>query len=390
MFINKLLTRRSMLRLGLGTLASVGACGKSQFLHQTNSVRALDRSARDFTVVGDIPLKERAAAKGLIYGAAAKKVELTDAEFTNSFIQECDLIVPKWEFRWNWLNPSPDKFNFTAADWFVEWARNHNMLLRGHTLIYENSTPKWFGTHVSHQNAEQVMVNYIQTVAGRYAGQLHSWDVVNEAINPEEGRLDGLRNTQWLRLLGPDYIELAFHAAAAADPQALLVYNEGSIDADTEDGELRRVAVLKLLERLKSKNTPIHALGMQGHIWRSYELNPKKLRAFIRDVVDLDLKIMITELDVLDKHLRQKKLQVRDRIIAKTYQEYLSVVLDEPAVIAVITWGLSDRYSWYNQQGCEKALPKKCKSRPLPLDGQLNRKLAWNAIANAFDNAPSR
>jgi endo-1,4-beta-xylanase len=380
MFKNRLLTRRHALHLGLGTLASLGACAKSQFIQQTSQVQAFDESTRDFTVEGDAPLKERAAAKGLIYGAAARKVELTtDVTLANSFIQECGLIVPAWEFRWNWLNPSPDSFNFIQADWFVEWAKNHDMLLRGHALIYENSMPKWFGGHVSRQNAEKLMIDYIETVAGRYAGQMHSWDVVNEAINPKDGRSDSLRNTRWLQLLGPDYIELAFRAAAAADPHALLVYNDNTMYADTEDGELRRVAILKLLKRLKSKNTPIHALGMQGHIWRSYELNPKKLRAFVHEVADLGLKIMVTELDVLDKHLEKEEPELRDRITAQAYEDYLLTVLDEPAVIAVITWGLSDRYTWYNK-----------KSRPLPLDAQMNRKLAWNAMARAFDNAPSR
>jgi endo-1,4-beta-xylanase len=379
MAINKLLTRRRALHLGLGTLASIGACTRNQFMQQTRQVRAVEESIRDFAIVGDTPLKERAAAKGLIYGAAAKKVELKDKEFESSFIQECGLIVPKWEFRWSWLNPTPNSFNFTAADWFVEWAKTHNMFLRGHVLLYENAMPKWFRARVNRQNAEQILFGYIETVAGRYTGKIHSWDVVNEAIDPKDGRPDGLKNTQWLQLLGVDYIELAFRAAAAADSEALLVYNDNGLYAHTEDGELRRFAVLKLLERLRSKNTPIHALGMQGHIWRSYELNPKKLRAFVQEVADLGLKIMVTELDVLDRHLEKKAPEFRDRITAQAYEDYLSSILDERAVIAIITWGLSDRYTWYNKY-----------SRPLPLDARLNRKLAWNAMARAFDNAPNR
>ena len=384
---NRLLTRRRALHLGLGTLAGIGVGAKSKFIEQTSQVQEIDDSERDFIVVGEAPLKERAAAKGLIYGAAAKVLdELWDAEYAASITKECGMLVPKWVFRWNWLNPSPDNFNFKNSDWAAEWTKTHDMLLRGHVLIYENSMPKWFWSKVNRQNAEQVLLKYIETVAGRYAGQMHSWDVVNEVVAPSEGRSDGLKNTRWLQLLGPDYIDLAFRAAAEADPQALLVFNEnGLYTTGTEDAKSKRVAILKLLEHLKSKGTPIHALGMQGHMWKGgRQLNPRKLRTFVREVGDLGLKIMVTELDVHDRNL-PKDVEVRDRLVAQAYEDYLSAVLDEPAVIAVITWGLSDRHTWYG-----KVRKDGGKSRPLPLDAQMNRKLAWNAMARAFDNAPSR
>lgn len=105
-------------------------------------------------------------------------------------------------------------------------------------------------------------------------------------------------------VLGPDYIDLAFRTAAEADPKALLVYNDYGLDYDTWKDEAKRGAVLKLLERLKSRGTPIHAFGMQAHL-RADEtrFNAKKLKAFLRNIAELDLKILITELDVTDKKL---------------------------------------------------------------------------------------
>lgn len=387
----RLLTRRRALHLGLGTLAGFGVCAKSRLYDRTSQAQAFGRSAIDFVVTDETPLKERAEAKGLIYGAAAGSVELSSTKFEKNLLKECGMIVPKSEFRWNWLNPSLDSYNFTQTDWILKWARTNDLLLRGHTLVYENSMPKWFWSKVNRQNAERVLLDYIYTVAGRYAGQIHSWDVVNEAVFPQDGRADGLRNTYWLQLLGPDYIELAFHAAAEADPQALLVYNDFGMYTDTEDGEAQRVAVLKLLERLKSKGVPIHALGMQVHLWGHDQkpLNPKKIRAFVREVTDLGLKIMVTELDVKDTHL-PNNIKVRDYLVAQAYEDCLSAVLDEPAVIAVITWGLSDRYTWYTTPKYGGVREDGGKPRPLPLDARLNRKLAWNAIARTFDRAPIR
>jgi endo-1,4-beta-xylanase len=159
------------------------------------------------------------------------------------------------------------------------------------------------------------------------------------------------------------------------------------LEYNTSEHEAKRTAVLKLLERLKSKGTPVHAFGMQSHLLgHETRFNPQKLRDFFRNVASLGLKIMITEMDVADKSL-PLDIQVRDRIVAGVYEDYLSVALDEKAVIAVITWGLSDKYSWLNEF---QPRPDRKPVRPLPLDAQMQPKLAWNAIARAFDHAPKR
>jgi len=389
----RLVSRRHTLWLGLASLTTVGAIATAKGAYQNKQYQdqkllALGNRQRDFTVAGKGTLRQRAAAKGLIYGAAGGKERLSsDSAFATRFAQECGILVPEGELKWAAVRPTPDKFDFTYSNWLVKFARTHGMLFRGHTLVWHEALPKWFKETVNRQNAEKFLVEHITTVTKRYAGQMHSWDVVNEAIEPKDKRADGLKNTPWLQFLGPDYIELAFRVAAQADPKALLVYNDTALESDTSRDEARRTAVLRLLERLKSRGTPIHAFGIQSHLW-SHEtrFNPKKLRKFLADVASLGLKILITELDVVDQKL-PGDTAVRDRIVAATYEDYLSVVLDEPAVIAVLTWGLSDRYTWLS-----KYQPRKDHApvRPLPLDAQLNRKLAWNAIARAFDNAPKR
>lgn len=224
-------------------------------------------------------------------------------------------------------------------------------------------------------------------MVGRYAGKIHFWTVINEAVNPGDGN-DGLvRNSPWLEFLGPDYIAMAFRAAAEADPQALLLFNENDLEFDLPYQDRKRTTLLKLLERLKNKGVPVHALGMQAHIDSNKgNFNPQKLTAFMRDVADLGLKILITEMDVVDKDLPQD-VHTRDRIVAGVYEDFLSVFLDETAVIAVMTWGLSDRFtwlSWFSPTEDDASV------RPLPLDAQLNRKLAWNAVARAFERVPRR
>jgi endo-1,4-beta-xylanase len=261
------------------------------------------------------------------------------------------------------------------------------MLYRGHTLGWHEALPEWFEEVVNRRNAEKFLVEHITTVTKHYAGQMHSWDVVNEAIETRDKRSDGLKNTPWLKFLGPDYIELAFRVAAQADPKALLVYNDTALEYNTPRDEARRNAVLKLLERLKSRGTPIHGFGIQSHLYgHETRFNPKKLRKFLADVASLDLKILVTELDVRDQNL-PKDLKIRDRIVAAAYEDYLSVVLDEKAVIAVLNWGLSDSHTWLAQYA-----PRSdgLAIRALPFDSNLKPKLAWNAIARAFDQASKR
>jgi endo-1,4-beta-xylanase len=383
----KLITRRLTLYLGLGSLAGIGALTTGKFINNFDENKVLANQNRGFKVTGRKSLKERAARKGLIYGADCGTLNLhSDLKLQKIVVGECAMLVPGF-LKWDAIRPTANSFDFTKSDLYVKFAENHQLLLRGHTLVWYLSLPSWFKETVNHQNAQRFLEQHIQQVVGHYAGKMHSWDVVNEAIAVEDGRPDGLRKTPWLDLLGPNYIDLAFRLAAQADPQALLVYNDYGLEYDTPQDEAKRAAVLKLLERLKSQGTPIHAFGMQSHLsGHETKFNPQKLRKFLGDVASLGLKIMITELDAIDEKL-PLNIAVRDRIIAGAYEDYLSAALDEKAVIAVITWGLSDRYTWLSEF---KPRKDRAAVRPLPFDRNFNRKLAWNAIARAFDRAPKR
>ncbi|WP_422614309.1 endo-1,4-beta-xylanase [Calothrix rhizosoleniae] len=383
------MTRRRSLWLGLGSLATIGISKGLSHKYGSSYMQSLDRKHKDFQVVGTASLRQRAAAKGLIYGSAGNYETLSvDPTLANSFAQECGILVPEGELKWGFVQGIRNRFDFTQGDWLANFTRTHNMLLRGHTLVWHLVLPEWFEKVVNRQNAERIFIEHIATVTKHYAGQMHSWDVVNEAIDLDHGRSDGLRQSPWLKFLGPDYIELAFRVAAEADPKALLVYNETAFEYNSSRDKARRTAILKLLERLKSKGAPIHALGIQSHLRGDgkADFNAKNFRSFLADVASLGLKILITELDVTDDELTAD-IDIRDRIIADVYEDYLSTVLDEPAVIAVLTWGLSDKVTWiseYAPRSDGKAV------RPLPLDDSFQRKLAWNGIARAFDNAPKR
>jgi endo-1,4-beta-xylanase len=382
-----LMGRRAFLR-GVGALAGAVVIYKAfGYRYLWAQLYNENNKERDFSVDFGTPLRDRAARKGFIYGAASGDRLLIDEEFAALFVTECGILVPESELKWSALRPTLDTYNFAPADWLAGFAQRNNMLFRGHTLVWHRALPKWFHNTVNSQNVEKVLREHIAAVVGHYAGRMHSWDVVNEAVLPWDRQPGSLRNTPWLRLLGPKYIEIAFRAAAEADPNALLVLNQNHLEYDTKGAEECRTATLKLLQHLKTSGTPVHTLGIQAHlIGHENSFNPNRFRAFLQNVACLGLKIMITELDVADCNL-PFDIGLRDRIVAGKYEDFLSVVLEEPAVIAVLTWGVSDKSTWLAE---DKPRDDKATVRPLLFDEKYNRKLSWNAIARAFEKAPNR
>jgi endo-1,4-beta-xylanase len=382
-----LLTRRHLFYLMLA------AGGLPAFAQGNNNYPNYDLQinhdpSKKSSVPWDAPLKDHAIVNGILYGGGSVHGILTqDANLGNVLKTQCNMLVPERELKWDILRPSPDTYDFYRGDWMINYAQSNGMSVRGHTLVWYQSNPYWFKDVVNQQNAEKFLVEHIRTVMQHYKGKIHSWDVVNEAVDPAYGRPDGLHYSPWLELLGPGYIDLAYRVAKEVDPQTILYYNEAALEYDTPEHEARRNATLKFLERLKSSGVPIQGFGIQGHlIAHEIRFNPQKFRKFLSDVASLGLEIMITELDVSDQALPYE-LAIRDRIIANVYEQFLSVVLDEPAVKAIVHWGISDRYTWLTDY---RPRPDRQPVRPLPMDVNLDRKWAWDAIVRALDHAPKR
>jgi endo-1,4-beta-xylanase len=330
-------------------------------------------------------LRDRAAKRGLLYGAATQRSILTgDLNFAAAFAQQCGVLIPENELKWDVVRPTPDSYNFAAADWLYGFAQQHQMKFRGHTLAWNKGLPAWFDSYASSENARQLLLSHIATVVGRYAGKMHSWDVVNEAIEPNDKRPDGLRASPWLELVGPEYIDIAFHAAAEADPKALLVWNEIHLELDWARGN--RAALIQNLKTRINRGVPIHAVGLQSHLWANVPSYGNDFLSFLQTLVDLGLRILITEMDVTDSDV-PGDVPTRDRLVSSIYYDYLSAVLPHKSVVAVLTWGLSDRFTYLT-----KYKPRKDGGpvRPLPLDPGLNPTPAWYAIARAFDEAVAR
>jgi endo-1,4-beta-xylanase len=302
----------------------------------------------------------------LLVGCAVAPEKLSDeSTYANTIAQQANLLVAENAMKWRPLRPAPDKYNFAPADAILAFANAHGQRMRGHNLCWHQALPDWFQSTATRANARRLLTDHIQRVAGHFAGKLHSWDVVNEAIEVKDGRPDGLRKSPWLELVGSDYIEIAFRAARMADSTALLTYNDYGIELDTPDQEQKRAQVLALVKQLRLRGVPIHAVGVQSHLTAGEGAPGAGLRDFIREVSALDMQVFITELDVSDHKLTGTAAE-RDAAVAELYGDYLNLVLAEPNVTAVLAWGITDKYTWLNHQH-----PRS--------DGQLQRCLPFDA-----------
>jgi endo-1,4-beta-xylanase len=356
------------------------------------SPAAIHSAAIPRTTIAQFPkLSDRAQQKGILFGAnLGTHLPFDDPALTTAFLNDWNMIVTG--FYWAYIRPSADQFDFHVPDQFAQFATDRQLYFRGHPLIWYNANPTWLESRFADprsnpQEMEQLLVDHIDRVVTRYAGQVYIWDVVNEGIRTEDGGDDGIARRGWFNALGADYIDLAFHTAAAADPQALLFYNDEGQQFVGELATAKRTATLKLLEKLKNRGVPLHGFGLQSHLWPiEYPVDLKALQIFLQDVADLGLKIIISELDVIDSRL-PREIRERDRLIAEAYESYLNIALEQPALIAVNTWGVSDRYTWLS-----KTVPRPDGDpvRPLPLDRDLNSKPCWEAIGRSFDHASPR
>jgi endo-1,4-beta-xylanase len=222
----------------------------------------------------------------------------------------------------NRLRPAPDVFDFQAGDADIAWSEQHKLLFRGHCLVWWNALPNWFDSYVNAGNARQVMIDHITKTVEHYAGRVFSWDVVNEAIY-HDNRPDGLRRKPWLDFIGPDYIDIAFHTAHAADPKAKLVLNECYIEHDTPAEKSRRESLLALATGLRRSGVPITHIGVQGHLRGNTPLDKPGMTEFCKRLRGAGLEIMITELDVDTINVPADQQQ---QVVAAKYGEFLDLV----------------------------------------------------------------
>jgi endo-1,4-beta-xylanase len=335
---------------------------------------------------------------------------------------EFDCVTPENLLKWEYVHPLPGFYNFEQADEFMDFAEANGLDVVGHVLVWHSQTPAWVfedddGNPVSREVLIERMRDHIHTVAGRYKGRIKYWDVVNEAVdvrseadagspvNPDgsPNRVNAAfyRESPWLRIIGEDYIALAFRFAREADPDARLLYNDYSL-IDKAKSEF----VAKMVRDLKGRGVPIDGVGMQGH-WHLDYPSREELQDAIGRFVSAGVSVDITELDVgilprvkghdgadisdlteyraeLDPFTRGVPPDVEQKQIDKYRMIFDVLLANREHVDRVTLWGVSDRYSWKN----DYPIPGRT-DYPLLFDRKLNRKAVYRTLME-LKGAPQR
>ena len=336
-----------------------------------------------------LTLKQRAAAKGLLYGSAVSADLLaTDAAYAALVAQDCGVIVPEIEAKWAATEPAEGRFTFDRLDRLMRFAAARGIAVRMHNLAWGVYNPLWLAGALAEGRGAEVLRRHIATVAGRYAGQVLAWDVINECSDPRWNQPDDLVNIGWKKALGAGYVDQAFAAAHTADPRALLFLNDDLLEYDDAASQAKRDGYLRLIPRLLRRGVPVQGFGLEAHLRPERAFAPAPYRAFLRELAGMGLVLHVTELDISDRTL-PADIGRRDAALAALARAYLDTTLDEPAVRAVLTWGLTTHHSWL-ATAAEVRRTDGLAPRGLPYDEALGRTAMWRAMADAFDAAPLR
>ena len=302
--------------------------------------------------------------------------------------REFNAITPENIMKSQLIHPAINIYNFDIADKYVEYGQKNKMYVVGHTLVWHSQLPAFVNKIRSADSLRIFMTEHINTVAGRYAGKINSWDVVNEALN-EDGTL---RKSIFLNKLGEGYIKEAFDLAAKADPNAALYYNDYNIEQPA-----KRKGAIEIIKKLQASGTKINGVGIQGH-WSINNLNLKNIEESIIEFYQLGIKVAFTELDltVLPNPWDLKGADVNQRfaenpalnpykdalpdsiqtVLANRYKDIFKIFLKHRDKISRVTfWGVDDSHSWLN------GFPIRNRTNyPLLFDRALEPKKAYQAV----------
>jgi endo-1,4-beta-xylanase len=302
-----------------------------------------------------------------VIGAAINTNQITGKDTIGDalLVQQFNSISPENALKWEAVHPRPGVYDFALADQYVEFGLKNHMFIVGHNLCWHSQTPAWVfkddqGNPVTRDVLLQRLHDHIATVVGRYKGKINSWDVVNEALN-EDGTL---RQSQWLKIIGDDYIIKAFQYAHEADPNAQLNYNDYNLETPA-----KRKGAIALVKRLQAAGVPIAVVGDQGHLHMddpSAEVEDQT----ITDLAAAGVKVAISEFDIdilpsawgqtADVNLKVAEKpnmtpyanglpdEVQQKL-AKRYADLFAVYWKHRADINRVTlWGVRDSDSWLN------------------------------------------
>jgi endo-1,4-beta-xylanase len=331
-------------------------------------------------------LREAADRSGMLVGTAVRPQQLSESLYATTLAREFNMIEPEDVMKWETIHPAPDTFDFSQGDQLVAFAVSHQMKVRGHTLTWHQQNPKWLnGKQRTPEQLARILEQHIKTVVGHYRGKVFAWDVINEAF--DETTPVKLRSTLWYDQpgigyagKGSRYMENCFRWAHAADPGALLFYN----DVEAEAVNSKSDAIYAMVRDFRRRGVPIDGVGFQMHLGNPHP-DVASISQNIGRFTALGVTVHITEMDVAlpvdaDGNARSADLQLQ----AIAYREIASACLAHAGCTAIQTWGFTDKYSWIGSHS------KHTQGAALLFDREYRAKPAYEALRKMLESSRRR
>lgn len=291
-----------------------------------------------------------------------------------------DSLTCENEMKPGVIHPKMSTWLWFTADEIADYARDNEMVMRGHTFVWHQQMPGWFfssmGKQVGREGLLERMEEQMQTMGDRYNDVIYAWDVVNEAISDEKGEY--LRESPFLEIIGEDYIAESFRMARRVMPEAKLFYNDYScLDPVKQD------KIFKLMKDLLDQGVPVDGIGFQGH-WNIYYPDGETLDRAIKRFAALGLEVQITEMDISIYRHEDRDTRYSEppeellELQAERYGEIFQVLRDNSDVITGVTlWGVADDLTWLDNFPVRGR-----KNWPLIFDEELQPKQAFKSITD--------
>jgi len=280
---------------------------------------------------------------------------LDDEAYRQILAQQFSLVVPDYGMYMSDLQPRRGVWDFQCADRIVEFARTHQLRIRGHVLVYDfptsrraekwTPTPRWvYDGNYSRDEMIKIMTDHIETVMRHYRDRISQWIVVNEAVgNYLPGQME---DNIWLKTVGKDYVDLAFQKARQVDPNAELIINDYGAEyvGQWSCGPFKANSFYEFVRQLRQRGVPVDAVGLQFHLVVGLDNpNAERIEKNFARFHALGVKVYVTELDVrIPAPVTEQKLAEQARL----YSLVMNTALRSPSCAGLTLWGYTDKYSW--------------------------------------------